>query len=733
VVVIVLMVGFVGGSALTQLLSGSRGMRDTIAYYGDKQKITPEDVIIARQELEVLQALQADRILQSQGLTGFFMSELLFSQGRSTPSQLGYVMQAIRQNQFRISDRQLRAVYDRAVVPAYYWLLLRAEARSAGMRMSEEVVGLSLGRIIPQLYPGQTYRGYMGQLVSRYGVPEEQILRIFGDLLGVLQYAQIVCATESVTTAQIRHAASRQGETLDVEFVQLEAKAFGDPNATPTAEEIQAQFDKYKDVYAGQISEPNPYGFGYRLPARVQMDYIAVKLDDVAGIVTEPTDEEAERYYRENRDQQYTRQVQSDPNDPNSLMIPETIPYAEVAEAIRDQLKRRKITTKAEQILADAKNLADAELETLWTDTGSPGESGEPNVADLEQYAGSYDKIAEEVGARHGLTLHSGQTGFLNAVDIQSDDVLGRLSPAGSETAPVWLYQLALSVPALEEDAALLMFGARARLYRTIGPLQNPMLSMGVDVAGQIMAIVRVTRAEKAGPPEGPDVTFSTRTLLLDDAEEADANDSTFSVAEKVAEDVQKLAAWETTGQRANEFVALAKKDGWETAVAEFNKLYGEQAKTEPNDPNLFKLDQLNRLQRIGSDQLQVLAAQTAGNPAGELILSEARVQRRFVEKLYTLVPADVNAVPPMPLVMPFKPNQSFYCLKNLSIDRLDQQQYQMTKGPLLQRVTASETESLAAVYFNPANILKRARFRAARETQPAEEEQPEQSAEDAT
>jgi len=293
-------------------------------------------------------------------------------------------------------------------------------------------------------------------------------------------------------------------------------------------------------------------------------------------------------------------------------------------------------------------------------------------------------------------------------------------------------FQSMLSIASLEEDAALLMFGAPARLYQTIGPLQDPMLSMGADVAGQTMAIVRVIGAQKAGPPEGPDVTFGTRSLVLDEAEEADVNDSTFSVAEKVTEDVKIQAAWETTQQRANEFVSLAKQDGWDAAVAEFNTLYGEQAKSEPNDPNVFKLDQFSGLQRISREQLEVLAAQTAGNPASDLILSEARVQRLFVEKLYALVPADVNAVPPLPLVTAFKPNQSFYCLKNLSVNRVDQQRYGMMKGPLLRREGAAQTESLAVVHFNPDNVLKRARYRPVRKAEPAEDEQSEQQPEDA-
>jgi hypothetical protein len=725
VVVIVLMIGFVGGTALTQLLRGRGGYRDTIAYFDGKRKITPEDVMIARQELELLQSLQADRVLQSQGLIGFFMSELLFSQNRSTPSQLSYVTRMIQQNQFRISDRQLHALYQRTVAPAFYWLLLREEARTAGLRISTELVGQSLAQIIPQVFPGQSYGVVMADRVSRYGVPEERVLRTFADMLGVLQYAQIVCATENLTTAQIRHTASRQGETLDVEFVQLEAEAFVDTERTPPAQELRAQFDQYKDFYAGQVSESNPYGFGYKLPARVQMDYIAVKTDDVAEIVTAPTEEEAERYYRDNRDDQFTRQVPADPNDPNSPTIPEVVPYAEIAEDIREQLTRQAITTRAEQILADAKNLADAELEAIGID------DQEPDVNELKDLARDYAEIAEELGKEHGVRLYSGRTGLLNAVDVQTDEVLRRLVLMVAEAVPVRLYQLAFSTPTLEGDAALLMFGAPARLYRTFGPLKDEMAAMGGDVSDQIMAVMRVTRAEKAGPPAGPDVTFGTQTLVLDQDEQKDG-DTRYSVAEKVTEDIRKLAAWDVTKQRADEFLALARKDGWDAAVAEFNHLYGRQDVNEPNDPNVFALDRLDRRQRISSDQLQVLAAQTAGNPASELILAEARVEKQFLDRLYSLVPPDVNAVPPLPAVMPFKPNQSVYCLKDLSVDRIDLQRYRAMKGQLLQREDAVQTQSMAAVYFNPDHVLKRARFTPARETEPVDEEEPESQAEDA-
>jgi hypothetical protein len=186
-----------------------------------------------------------------------------------------------------------------------------------------------------------------------------------------------------------------------------------------------------------------------------------------------------------------------------------------------------------------------------------------------------------------------------------------------------------------------------------------------------------------------------------------------------VTEDLQKLAAWDATKGKAEEFVALAAKEGWDPATAKFNELYGKQAKKDPNDPNVFAMDRLDSLQRMSDAQLLVIAAQTAGNPAAETILSEAQVERQFIDGLYSLVPADAESAPNMPQVLEFKPSQSFYALKSISVRRLNQQQYERMKGMLIQREDYVQTQSLAVVHFNPANILKRMNFRTAK---PAEE-----------
>jgi len=724
VVVIVLMVGFVGGSALTGMLRGSGGAHETIAYHGKKQKITRLDVATAREELEMLQVLGADRILQSQDLRGVFLSELLFSQSRSTPALLNYVMQTIQRNQYRVSQKQLSDLYqERHMVPAFYWILLRDEAASAGIRIgAEEVAGL-LRQVIPRLSEGQTYENLMRYIVGRHRLTEEDVLNTFGQLLAVLQYAQTVCSSESITHAQVRHLASLSNETLDTEFVQLESKWFADKNQTPGDEELRAHFDKYKACFAGDVSEANPFGFGYKLPARVQVEYIAVKLGDVASIIKPPTDEDTEQYYRDNR-QLYTEQVQADPNDPNS-MEDRVKPYVDVYETIVDELKRQRINTKAEQILQEAKNLADEELGT------APEEGREPTVEQLKARAGNYQKIASDLGEKFGIALYSGRTGLLSATDVQRDEVLRGLFAPGYGPSPARLSQILFSAKALGDDAGTLMFAQSPELYRTIGPAQNPMAARGGDLTDLVMAIVRITQVEKAAVPESLDVTFSTHTLGLGD--DSRKKDSIFSVREKVLEDARKLSAWETTRSRAQEFVDAASKDGWDRAVAAFNERYGEQAKADPNDPNVFELQQLAGLQRISSAQLEVIAAQTAGNPLSERVLSEAQIERQFINRLYALVPPEAEAASKMPDIVEFKPRQSFYCLKDVSVRRINQQQYQAMKGMLLRQEEYRQAQSLAAVHFNPANILKRTKFELVRKTEEPAEDEAQQGSEETT
>ena len=76
------------------------------------------------------------------------------------------------------------------------------------------------------------------------------------------------------------------------------------------------------------------------------------------------------------------------------------------------------------------------------------------------------------------------------------------------------------------------------------------------------------------------------------------------------------------------------------------------------------------------------------------------------------LPPPDSNTVDAVPLVMEFKPGMNFYCIKNISVKRPTLQDYEKNKAMQLQREDYIQSGSMAAVHFNPENILKRMDFR---------------------
>jgi len=735
VLVIIIMFGFVGGSALQRLLEGrGTGLRKTVAHFGDNREITNNDLFGAHRELEILKMVQADTMLRSFAepvfrtpeLRALLLGQLLFSDRKASPMLIGQVKQIIGRNDYRISSKQINDIYRGSMPTNVYWLLLEKEAELAGIKWSNENAGQQLAgtisqlsRVVPRL-SGVTYSQLIGAVVNRQGIPEKEILTTFGKLLAVLEYARMVCSSEDVTAQQVMHNISRTRETIDVEFVRFDSSEFAEAQEEPTEQEIRAHFDKYKKFSSGAVSEENAYGFGYKLDDRVQLEYIAVKLDDISGIVAKPTQEETEEYYQRYRDQ-FTEQVLSDPNDPNSPPTERIRSYVEVASDISSLLVRSKKRSKAELILQEAKTLTEAGFED--TDI----EDSNLNGKDFKAMAGDYETTAEQLSEKYNIKVYAGQTGLLSAADMGADEQLGRLYVRGFGNNPVGLTQVVFAIDELEASELGPFDVAKPRMYENIGPAR--------DITEQIMAVVRVIRAEEASEPESVNQTFSISAFGLEQrqeqAGEGEPNSSkdlgredVYSVREKVVKDLRRLAAMETTKSKAGEFVRQVAEDGWEGAVEKFNELYGK-AEANESDANAaqmqeaisgvgkpFRLQKLTNLPRISSMGLETLAVHNMGNPAGQLSVDMARKESKLRDRLYSLVPEDSNSVETVPLVLEFKPDMNYYCLKAVSVRRVYRDEYERVKAVQVYKEDVVQSQSLGAVHFNPENISRRMNFR---------------------
>ncbi|MHC4143923.1 MAG: hypothetical protein ACYSUD_03995 [Planctomycetota bacterium] len=722
VVVIVIMIGFVGGSALTSLLQGNRGRNEVIAYLGDNTRLRRDDLYSARRELDILRMLQADVLMKSQDLQGLLLGELIFSDRGTSAALINRLKQTIRQNQYEISDKQINDIYERQAPPDIYWYCLRREARSAGIAVTNTEAAELLGKVVPQLFQGATYSQVISAIMSRQRIPEEEILATLGKLLAVLQYAHMICSSEDVTTRQLMHTAGIEEEGTNVEYLRFDSAVFAETQDQPDEKRLIEHFEKYKEFFANEVSDENPYGFGYRLPDRVRLEYIAVKLDDVRTIVTEPTQDEVENYYNRNKEQSFTEQVPSDPNDPNSELTDKVKSYAEVADTISEQLWKKKITLKAETILQDAKTLTETDLRDM-NDTELAKLSGEK----FKELAGDYGDAARQLSEKYNLKVHTGRTGSLDPLVMQSDEQLATLFVRGYASNPVRLSQIVFAVDELGASELGRFDMSKPRVYENIGPVRDMLGEMG-DISGTITAVLRVVETEKASAPESIDQTFSTSSFRFDPNQE-DAGDDLYSVREKVAEDVKKLAAMDTAKAKAQEFIGLAGKGDWKNTLDKFNELHKPQ---DANDPDPFRLQNLTDLRRTPRAALETLASHYQGNPAAALFLNDRQINRQLANQLYSLVPPDKSTAEALPLVMEVKPNMSYYVIKNISVNRLWKEGYEKIKVMRLYREDHIRSQSLAAVHFNPANVLKRVNLRwaktAEQDEQPADSNTPAKS-----
>jgi hypothetical protein len=458
VVVVVIMVGFIGGSALTKLLQGDpTGANEVLATFLEDSEITRDELNQAQFELDILAMLSAPQLLRSLSdpllrtldLRSMMLGELLFTDRSQSAMSYQQIKRTIMSSDFRITDKQLNDIYNQRRLPShYYWLMLTKEAELAGLSIPNEHSKRYLANIIPRLFSTQeytvTYQQAVGSIVKNRAIPESKILATFAKLLAVLDYARIVNTGENITTQQIKHNLASTQETFDLEFVKFEAIDFLDQQSEPSEKQITDHFDKYKNLIHGDITTENPYGFGYKLPARIRLEYAVVMVEDTETIIDKPTDQDAEEYYQKRADD-FTRKVPSDPNDPNSPQIDKRKSYAEVAILIKNGLLQERKTEKTKQILRELKNLSEPDLAEVETD-----DIDKLTQEQLKERAGDYKAICSQLSEKYGIDIYSGQTGLLGEMDMVSDLFIRSLFIRGQLDQPIGLTKIVMSTPDLK-------------------------------------------------------------------------------------------------------------------------------------------------------------------------------------------------------------------------------------------------------------------------------------------
>lgn len=294
---VVLMIVFILPSSLGQL--GSGGRDPVLAKIGDEE-VHASELQSAEQEWRLLNELRAG------GPQTRFGSQLpfVFRLGWNEMSELE-LMQGMPPVPVRAITGNPRL-----------FLLLQREAQRLGIGISDDRVNDLM----------------VNELAGALPADKQSLDRLRG---AVRSFLAVQTAFERATSViklsdpALKHELARRTQNITVNVVEVPAAAYAGQLPAPTTQQVQAQFDKFKDVNPQSDPRTNPFGFGYRYPNRVKLQYISVSRDDVRKMVEASRsgyewEVEAQKYYLQNQSQFPTTQKSAVEETPFILAGPAT-------------------------------------------------------------------------------------------------------------------------------------------------------------------------------------------------------------------------------------------------------------------------------------------------------------------------------------------------------------------------------------------------------------------------
>jgi len=204
-----------------------------------------------------------------------------------------------------------------------HWLLLRREAERGGFggdvqdgRGFIDDVAFQTGRLALQQQFGQfadqalqmpQYQERIKQMAEEMaarlaqegavvGLTPDDALRTLAAARGVMRMKEAYVTAARPSPALAISTARRYGDSATINYVLLRSSSLADEVEAPTADELRAHFDRFKDVEPGA----GEFGIGYRQPQRIRLEWLVVDRASLAGAVA-PDRVELRKMYDANR------------------------------------------------------------------------------------------------------------------------------------------------------------------------------------------------------------------------------------------------------------------------------------------------------------------------------------------------------------------------------------------------------------------------------------------------
>ena len=373
--------------------------------------------------------------------------------------------------------------------PEHWWLLVK-EARDAGL-----VGGEGDGRTMLEesaARSGARPDDVLMQLASSARQQPQVVLDTLANLRGVERLVGLSVGNRRLSDARMRDAAREMLTNASCDVVVLDGavatKAL--PIDPPGEDRLAKLFEAGKDQPEGA----GPGGIGYRIPDRVQLEWLVVPARDIlAGLASDPALGPVELRKEFRRDPKAFGVTDAE-------LAPGALPpsYEAYAPKVRDAVERRLMKERAERIAGFVRDWNRAQMKDI------PVEGGMAKLPDdWKDRQPALKALAAELAQRFSVAMP------------QAADGGGWMTPTSIEGTPV------VGAATTTEYGRPMGIGAMVRAMRAFDPESRLPIQPGVigPVAvtpGDDVVVWRITAAEKAHPPASLDVV---RAAVTRDAE----------------------------------------------------------------------------------------------------------------------------------------------------------------------------------------------------------------------
>ena len=178
------------------------------------------------------------------------------------------------------------------------WTLLLHEADQIHVTVTQNQVDAFL---VESGLTGEAYRRELADLRNS-GYTEKHLRRAIANYLMVTKAFQTAEINTMPALPELRHAFGDLKERIQLAMVALPAKDFTDDAPEPSEEAVFAQFDRYKHLAALDPTNKTDYGFGYRLPNRLDVAWLFIDDKPIARVI-EPPEKQMMEYWRKHKDE----------------------------------------------------------------------------------------------------------------------------------------------------------------------------------------------------------------------------------------------------------------------------------------------------------------------------------------------------------------------------------------------------------------------------------------------